>query len=205
MKIFKLAYLIFFIIFLYCYEYEEEVIFNPDYSGKVFLKYKVPISKKNQKSYIYFLPSSKEDFIKFYSVEPVKFEFHYQKDSYYDLGNIVVEFDFKNLQSFENKLLGLQNVIQFGDTLILKRKLASITNRSLENKLYSYFYEIFYQSLKGKSLKFTIKTPKHYNLTSNLGNLPYPGILVFQYSLERTLEPKNTFLWIVTIKANPFP
>lgn len=205
MKIFRKAYLVFFIIFLYCYEYEEEVIFYSDFSGKIILKYRVPISKKTKKSYIYFLPSTKEDFKGFYEIEPIKFNFHSQANSYYDFGNIEVEFDFKNLQSFENKLLGLQNVIKIGDTLIIKRKLASITNRSLENKLYSYFYEIFYQSVKGKNLKFTIKTPKHYNLTSNFGNLPYPGVLVFQYSLEKTLEPKNTFLWLITIKANPFP
>ncbi|MFN3604998.1 MAG: hypothetical protein ACK4UJ_09840 [Leptonema sp. (in: bacteria)] len=205
MQLNKVFFTITFFLFLYCYDYQEEIILNPDFSGKVFLKYTIPVSKRNQKSYINFLPYLREDFVEFFKIEPIEFSSKLEEGENFDLGFIEATIHFKSLQTLENKLIGLQSIFQVGDTLVLKRKIKNITNLPLENKFYVYFYNLFLDFLKGKSLKFVIRIPKHYNITSNFGGLPYPGILVFQYPLEKTLEPAPSLLWVVSIKSNPFP
>ncbi len=195
----------FLIFFVYCYDYSEEIFFYPDFSGIIQLKYTVPISKKDQKSYFHFLPSTKEDFVTYFQREPAKFNFSFISLEHYDLGTVEAEIRFRTLEELKNKLIGMYQIIQIKDTLVIRRNFKSVENRNLQSKMYAYFYEFIFQYLKGKNLKFFIKIPKHYNITSNLGDLPYPGILVFTYPLEKTLESKSNLEWIIMIKANPFP
>lgn len=195
----------FLIFFLYCYEYSEEIVLYSDFSGLIQLKYSVPISKKDHKSYFSFLPSTREDFVAYFETEPTKFNFSFISKDNYDLGIIEAEIQFRRIEDFKNKLIGMYDVIQIGNSLVLKRNFKSIENLALQNKLYHYFYEFFFHYVKGKNLSFFIKIPKHFNLTSNLGDLPYPGVLVFIYPLERTMESKSNVEWVITIKSNPFP
>ncbi len=207
--IFKKYYILFFIFILNsCFEYEEKILLNSDLTGKVSLEYIIPVDKKSGASLISFFSESEQKFktqnknievLSFTeeSIKPLVPNLNYKK--------IKVEFLFNNISDLEKMLIGENSISVIGNKIFIQRKLKVPKYRKVDNKIYNYFYKMIYNSYKGRNLKFSLNTPQYFDVISNLGNLPLPGIVNYQITLDRILETNNDIIWNITIKVNPNP
>ncbi|GIX42144.1 MAG: hypothetical protein KatS3mg129_1877 [Leptospiraceae bacterium] len=199
---------LFFILFLTnCFEYEEKIFLSPNLSGKVSLEYIIPINKSTENSLIGFLPSTKESFEERYNVKTILFEQEKIKPLIANLEyrKIKVEFFYNNILELQDKIYGITDIVKFGNTIIIKRTFKNVQFKKLDNRVFNFFYDFIYQKFKDRILKFTIYVPSHFDIISNAGNLPLPGVLFFQFPLERTFELNKDWIWTITIKINPVP
>lgn len=203
----KYFILLFILIFSFCFEYEEKIYLNPNLAGRVILEYVIPIDKKSGVSLISFFPESQEKFKNKYNVEILSFKEESVSPLIPNLNykKIKIEFKFNNIIDLEKKLIGENYITINGNRVFIQRKFKVPRYKKIENKIYNYFYKIVYDSYKAKNLKFSLNTPTHFDVITNLGNLPLPGIVYNQISLDKILESNNEIVWNITIKINPNP
>ncbi len=202
----KKIFIISLIFLINCFDYEEKIYLEPDLSGRVYLEYTIPINKKTGNSLISFLPATKEKFLEIYNVNILSFDsedleptlsFKYKK--------VKVEYSFKKITELEKKIYGNNSINKYGNTIYIQRRFKIVLFKKLDNKFYNFFYNYTIQKFKNRNLKFFIIIPKHFDIITNMGNLPLPGVLNFQLPLEKTFESNNEILWNITIKINPTP
>lgn len=204
----KYIFLLSIFLFPHCFEYEEKIILNSNLSGKVILDYVIPVDRKSGTSLISFFPESEQKFKDRYNfVEVLSFTEENTKPLVQNLNykRIIVEFLFNNISDLENILIGENTISIIGNKILIQRKLKVPKYKKLDNKFYNYFYKIIYNSYKGRNLKFSLNAPNYFDVISNLGTLPVPGIMNYQITLDRILETNNEIIWNISIKINPSP
>lgn len=193
--------------FLSCFDYKEILIINPDFSGRIQIEYQTPVLKKRNKSIISFLPATKEEYRKFYGVDPEYFETNIVQDITENIAYVSVklEYPFRSLSEMESKLYGDVKIIYQQKEVVLQRTFSVLTAKNLEDPFFSFFYTTIYDLIRNRYLRFQIHYPAYYEITSNYGGIPSTGVLTFQFPLEKTLTGKNAIKWIVIIRSNPVP
>jgi hypothetical protein len=206
---FSIRFWMIFLLFLFtfCFEYEEKIYLTPNLDGKITLDYITPINKTTGNSLISFLPSNKKAFEEKYNVKVILFK---EEDVKPIIPNFIykkvhVEYFFKNILEIEDKIYGINSIEKFGNTIIIKRIFKNVHYKKIDHRIYNFFYDFLYQKFKDRLLKFSLSVPKHFDLISNLGNLPLPGELNYQIPIETTFDLNKELIWIITIKINQAP
>lgn len=199
-------------LFTACFEYEEKVNFNGNYSGMIEFNYTVPIHEKTGRSLIAFLPSRPVDIRARYagrSLYPDLLDFKLERlpGDPYPLAKVSYRIRFAQPRELEAYLPGDVQVFQGGNTLRLYRSLPGLESgqEGRQIRVYRLAYRSIVEKLKGRMMKFSISCPWYYDILSNQGSLPAPGAVYFQFPLDRTVLQQKETLWNVEIKANPAP
>ncbi|PKL30503.1 MAG: hypothetical protein CVV45_17180 [Spirochaetae bacterium HGW-Spirochaetae-10] len=195
-----------------CFEYEEKIVFHRDFSGVIEFNYMVPIDEETGKSLIAFLPSQLADVKSRYNHLPVKpelqdFVAERIPGEPFQQAKVSYRIRFREVKELETYLPGDTQIFQGAGTLRLYRSFPGLESgtEGRQIRVYRMAYRTILEQLKGRTMKFTIVCPWYFDLSSNQGTLPSPGVVYFAFPLDRTmLQPKET-LWSVEIKANPSP
>jgi hypothetical protein len=200
-----------------CFDYEEKIVFNGDYSGSVHIAYTIPVYDNQERSIISFLPASLPDIRrKFESAGDVKItvaDYSYrrlpidEKDRHFPHKAVIhYRLDFERPEALKFILIGNTTVSVQGEFLNLKRTFP--VNRPLEAKtsqLVKNFEGKAIETFTGKSLKFTIIFPWYYDLVTNYGTILRPGVHLHQIPLESTYNARGAIVWNIRLKANRIP
>jgi hypothetical protein len=195
-----------------CFEYEEKVIFHRDFSGIIEFHYTVPVDDETGKSLIAFLPSRMMDLEHRYShrtEKPQVQDFIAERlpGEPFELAKVSYRIRFRSVKELETYLPGDLQVFQGAGTVRLYRSFPGLESgtEGKQIRIYRMAYRTILEKFKGRVMKFTIVCPWYFDLSSNQGTLPAPGMVYYAFPLDRTmLQPKET-LWTVEIRANPSP
>lgn len=195
-----------------CFEYEEKIVFRGDFSGMIEFHYSVPVDEETGRSLIAFLPSRLEDLRSRYAgkgIKPDIQEFTSERihAEPFEQAKVSYRIRFHEAKELEKHLPGETQIFQGGGSLRLYRSFPGLESgtEGRQIRVYRMVYRSLLEKLKGKTMKFSIACPWYFDLSSNQGTLPSPGVVYFSFPLDRTmLQPKET-LWSVEIKANPSP
>ncbi len=203
-----------------CFDYQERIVFAPDFSGYVDIDYDVPVHLSSGHSMIGFLPLEEERLksrytglfsgrgveIENYSVEYGKDEREKKNSPFYNRAHVKFRIYFKNPEELEHILLGKTAVFWRNQRLHVQRMFpaaqslpdtAGAVTRRLGN--------LISRTLVGKKMSFVIVFPWYYDLFTNQGSFLRPGIQAFTLPLENTVKSGSPTFWNIEIKANSDP
>lgn len=201
-----------------CFDYQERIVFAPDFSGYVDYEYVVPVHPKSGSSMIAFLPVEESRIVSRYSgffsgrkVEIENYKMEYmedpkEKEAFSREAKVSFRIHFHSPEELEFLLLGKTTVFWRDGRLHIQRMFptakpipddSGFVTRRLDN--------LTTQSFKGKRLRFSVVFPWFYDLFTNQGSIIQPGVQVFTVPLENTLHSGTSIFWNLEIKANPAP
>lgn len=216
MKFFSLkGFLIFAVLIpLGCFEYQESLVFSPDFSGYVDIQYDVPVYEEEDRSMIAFLPVDinkiKEKYDRFLTEEQYSLEEYNYKRSKTDAGEsrgvVSYRVRFTNPRNLEFILIGKNKISRQGGRLYFQRTfLATSSPADDASKLSNNLYSKVFQSFNNKKMTFRIIFPWYYDLVTNVGTFTRPGVHNFVLPLENTFNTDKPVIWNFELKANPVP
>ena len=211
-------YLALFCLFLLtaCFEYEESLHLQRDFSGEVHINYVVPLKKNSLNSLIAFLPTQKKDIIekinKSIFSEPIKIhDYHFEvirgeKEQRQILkqrkkGRVSYKIKFNELSQLEGVLLGNLLVQQKQKSISIKREFKSVlkpirrTSSLGEKKIHSKTLKL----LGNGYAKFKVYFPQNYECESNKGDRGL-GYVYYTMPLVETIEKPGLKSWFFTIR-----
>ena len=207
-------FLLIIILTLNCFDYEEILVFSPDFSGYVDIKYDVPIYEDADRSLLSFLPVEeykiKEKYARFLEskeFEIENFTFNRMKTDKNEFRGIVsYRVHFSDPRNLEYILIGKNKIQKQGGRLYFQRSFLSTASPDEDaSRLSNNLYARVLQSFNNRNISFRIVFPWYYDLVTNLGSFTRPGIHNYGLSLEQTFNTSKPVIWNIEIKANPLP
>ncbi len=201
-----------------CFDYEEKLVFAPDYSGYVDIEYTVPVYSTVDRSMIAYMPIEEsklrsryaaqiadgkmtfENFSLRYSTSPERL------DPFPRKGTVKYRIRFKNPHVLELALMGKTTVYWRDRRLQLMRVFPAGQPLSPgSGRISRRIQELTFQTMHKRSMKFLIIFPWYYDLFTNYGSILKPGIQQFNLPFESTMNAAGDIVWTLEIKANPEP
>ncbi|MEM7184415.1 MAG: hypothetical protein AAF518_26190 [Spirochaetota bacterium] len=216
LKIGKYLSILLCILFVSCFEYEEELHLKRDFSGEVHINYVVPLKKYSLNSLIAFLPTQKKDIIekinKSIFSKPIQiYDYHFEvirseEEKQQILkqrkkGRVSYKIKFNELSQLEGVLLGNLLVQQKKKSISIKRQFKSVlkpirqTSSLGEKKIHSKTLKL----LGDGYAKFKVYFPQNYECESNKGDSGL-GYVYYTMPLVETIEKPGLKSWFFTIR-----
>lgn len=205
------------VFFSGCFDYQEKIIFAPDFSGVVEISYTVPVYKETGNSMLKFLPSSESEVKEKYGIYLSAGSFTLKDftsktttagddDPFPDRVEVSYRVLFKEAQVLEHILMGETDVFRRGGYLFIRRKFPASPPLDENSPTFTRnFHERIVQSFAKHFLSFNIVFPWYYDLVTNYGSFTKPGVHSFQLPLQSTFKSVSGFTWKIELKANRPP
>ncbi|MBM9579059.1 hypothetical protein JWG45_18075 [Leptospira sp. 201903070] len=197
------------LFFSNCFDYEETVTINHDFSGTLEVSYVVPTRRNSDESLIKFLPTQKEEISDrlnkgFFSKNIVLKDYTFQKivtpetdpSLFREKAKVYFKVEFQDLSQIEDAMLGKVQVRKKGNTIYVKREIPSISRapetlkKDGEKKIYSETLRL----LRTSSILFKVNFPIASICRSNRGDVNL-GKLSYRLPLADTIEKTGNNSW----------
>ena len=205
-KFFLLKFIFILSLVTSCFDYEEEITLNEDLSGKIMIRYTVPLKKDSNESFIAFLPSTqtkiKTQFKKKKSNLTVSnFKFvkiknqNNLKEKFENLGKISYEVQFQQFSQLRDILLGKTEINMDENLIKVTRKFESVSLKKSRNKRSKGSEKIVRtidKLLNQHNIKFKVNFPTNWICKANKGTV-HLGKLMYNLPLKKSLKSDNLF------------
>ncbi|WP_078124747.1 LIC11874 family lipoprotein [Leptospira alexanderi] len=197
------------LFFSNCFDYEETLTINYDFSGTLEVSYVVPTRRNSDESLIKFLPTQKDEILGrlnkgFFSRNISLKDYTYQKivtpetdpSLFREKAKVYYKVEFQELSQIENAMLGKVQVRKKGNTIYVKREIPAISRapetlkKDGEKKIYSETLRL----LRTSSILFKVNFPIASVCRSNRGDVNL-GKLSYRLPLAETIEKTGNNSW----------
>ena len=195
-----------------CFDYEETISFNADFSGVIEFRYTVPVDRKTGRSLLAFLPARRDDLKNRYinrmkDADISDFKVEQLAGEPFGQAKVSYKIRFDEVKEIEWYLPGETQVYRVANNLRIYRLFPGLSsmNDGRQIRFYRMVYRSVLEQLNGRMMKFSIHCPWYFDLSSNQGTLPSPGVVYFGFPVDRTVLQQKETVWNIEIKANPSP
>ncbi|AVV50836.1 LIC11874 family lipoprotein [Leptospira santarosai] len=197
------------LFFSNCFDYEETLTINHDFSGTLEVSYVVPTRRNSDESLIKFLPTLKDEILGrlnkgFFSKNVSLKDYTYQKivtpetdpSLFREKAKVYYKVEFQELSQIEGAMLGKVQVRKKGNTIYVKREIPTISRapetlkKDGEKKIYSETLRL----LRTSSILFKVNFPIASVCRSNRGDVNL-GRLSYRLPLTETIEKTGNNSW----------
>ncbi|RHX83770.1 LIC11874 family lipoprotein [Leptospira stimsonii] len=197
------------LFFINCFDYEETVTINHDFTGTLEVSYVVPTRRNSDESLIKFLPTRKDEISNrlnkgFFSKNIVLKDYSFQKivtpetdpSLFREKAKVYYKVEFQDLSQIEDAMLGKVQVRKKGNTIYVKREIPTISRgpetlkKDGEKKIYSETLRL----LRTSSILFKVNFPIASVCRSNRGDVNL-GKLSYRLPLAETIEKTGNNSW----------
>lgn len=199
-----------------CFEYEEDIHFNPDFSGQVHIRYIVPLKNNNQESLIAFLPVQKDAIqhkinkgLFSHKLKIKSYQFEILEDRQLKakilkkrkMARVSYQIPFKNLSELEVILPGNFLIQQKKKSISVKREFKSVartiqrTSSAGEKRIHNKTLNL----LGDGYMQFRVYFPQSFEATSGKGKTGL-GYIDFHLPLIDTIKKQGIISWFYRIK-----
>ncbi|XDD51062.1 hypothetical protein AB3N59_04590 [Leptospira sp. WS92.C1] len=204
-----LLFVLILLVFANCFDYEETITINHDFSGTLEVTYTVPTRRNSDESLIKFLPTRKDEILGrlnkgFFSKNISLKDFNFQKivtpetdpSLFREKAKVYYKVEFQDLSQIEDAILGKVQVRKKGNTIYVKREIPSISRapdtlkKDGEKKIYSETLRL----LRTSSILFKVNFPIASICRSNRGDVNL-GKLSYRLPLAETIEKTGNNSW----------
>ncbi|WP_000017885.1 LIC11874 family lipoprotein [Leptospira interrogans] len=208
-QIFKFFVFVLILLLSHCFDYEETLTINHDFSGTLEIAYVVPTRRNSDESLIKFLPTQKDEILGrlnkgFFSRNISLKDYTYQKivipetdpSLFREKAKVYYKVEFQDLSQIEDAMLGKVQVRKKGNTLYVKREIPMISRspetlkKDGEKKIYSETLRL----LRTSSILFKVNFPIASICRSNRGDVNL-GKLSYRLPLAETIERTGNNSW----------
>ncbi|KON77652.1 LIC11874 family lipoprotein [Leptospira kirschneri] len=208
-RILKLFVFVTILLLSNCFDYEETLTINHDFSGTLEVAYVVPTRRNSDESLIKFLPTQKDEILGrlnkgFFSRNVSLKDYTYQKivipetdpSLFREKAKVYYKVEFQDLSQIEDAMLGKVQVRKKGNTLYVKREIPMISRspetlkKDGEKKIYSETLRL----LRTSSILFKVNFPIASICRSNRGDVNL-GKLSYRLPLTETIEKTGNNSW----------
>ncbi|EMG19568.1 hypothetical protein LEP1GSC150_0311 [Leptospira interrogans serovar Copenhageni str. LT2050] len=208
-QIFKFFVFVLILLLSNCFDYEETLTINHDFSGTLEIAYVVPTRRNSDESLIKFLPTQKDEILGrlnkgFFSRNISLKDYTYQKivipetdpSLFREKAKVYYKVEFQDLSQIEDAMLGKVQVRKKGNTLYVKREIPMISRspetlkKDGEKKIYSETLRL----LRTSSILFKVNFPIASICRSNRGDVNL-GKLSYRSPLAETIERTGNNSW----------
>ncbi|PJZ69339.1 hypothetical protein CH373_13745 [Leptospira perolatii] len=192
-----------------CFDYEETLTINPDFSGTLEVSYVVPTKKKSDESLIKFLPTRKEEIInrlnkEFFAKSVTLKDYSMQKiessdaepGAFKEKAKVSYKVEFSDVTQLEGILLGSVQIRRKERTVYFKREFPSVSKSNESSKMEGE-KKVFSETLRllrNNSMAFRVAFPIASICTSNRGEVNL-GRLSYRLPLTDTVERAGNKSW----------
>lgn len=194
-----------------CFDYEERVFFQADWSGRVRVRYVVPINAGSGRSLIRFLPVEKPRIEERYGRRVENYEVRLLERpadlrGLRNAAEVSFELAFRRPADLERILLGTVHVRRRPGRVAIERTFpvrppADAKIDRIEKKI----RDTTLRTMENHYLHFYLEFPKGFTLHSNRGVLLRPGNHLFTLPLSDTLDRPEKHTWNMELKVDQDP
>ncbi len=194
-----------------CFDYEERVLFETDFSGRVFYRYVVPVDAGTKRSLIRFLPADRAAVEARFGRRIENFEAR-MLERPADLrglrtaAEVRFEIAFREPRDLERLLLGEVHVRKRQGRVALERTFP--VRRAIKrepDRVEKRIRENTARALENHYLQLYVEFPKGYSLFSNRGVSLRTGLHLFTLPLSDTLDRTEPHSWSMELRAPQQP
>ena len=194
-----------------CFDYEERVIFEADWSGRVQYRYTVPVDARSKRSLIRFLPVERPAIEERLGRRIENYEVR-MLDRPADLrglrtaAEVQFEVSFRQPAELERLLLGDVHLRRRVGRLAMERSFPVRRPAKAEpDRVEKRIREHTARSVENHYLHFYVEYPGGYTLYSNRGVALRRGLFLLTLPLSDTLDRAENHSWNLEIKAPEQP
>ena len=191
----------------HCFDYEEILVFEPDFSGQVKIRYVVPLYPGKNRSLIRFLPVDKKAIEKKHDSMAMDYAVKYiniegREEKFKRLAEVSYNIRFHNPRELRKILLG-KTVVHFrANRTVIERsfpraKPLAADAGSSEKRL----HDLILKTMKNKFMSFRIMFPENFTVQSSEGTLINEGEHQLKLPLSVTMDKKSKFSWRTDIRV----
>lgn len=188
-------------LFVGCFDYEERVVFNDDFGGRVSFQYTVPLFPGQERSLLAFLPVKKEKIEEKYarSVRDYKvhfFEIEERESRFRRQARVEYKMAFQKPEELERLLIGAVTIRRRKNRLALERifPVGKPLDRAA-GRIEKEIRGLVLRSLEGHYLQLYIEYPDRFQAVFNGGALIRPGMQLLTFPLVDSMDKKEEFRW----------
>jgi len=193
-----------------CFDYEEKIVFNNDFSGVISFHYTVPLYPDENRTMLQYFPIEKADIEEKWQKSISEYSINYLETNSINkylrkTATVSYKIEFLNPAELERLMIGENHIKMEKKTLIIERQFphGSPVGKDAD-RISRQIHGIINQSLNERFINFSFEVPPIYYLKSNLGSNEAPHILKISIPLKKMLMDTEDVKWKVQVTTNPF-